>query len=147
MKTKTQPVKTYQMTNDAFAATIDWFSRDRYNSPANVVGMLRRQGFADKAIIAVMQSKYTRWAADCKANPNTPATAKDLLRYLSEHNVMPGTRALRELLEETGDIPSVATEAQLKAALTDIIQLKRTGGMTVPARLAAAIGAAAKLVG
>ena len=55
-------VKTYQMTEETFEQTFDWYSRSRYISPANVVRMLRRQGYSDKAVAAILQSKWTRRA-------------------------------------------------------------------------------------
>lgn len=91
------------MTNKQLAAKIDndgWYSSDRYNSTLALVQMLRRRGYDDRQIEAVIKSKWTRWAADA-SDKQSGCSAMDLARYMTTNFAGREFSEVRRLTEET----------------------------------------------
>lgn len=78
----------------------DAYSSGRYkNGWSGCIKMLRRRGYNDRQIEAILRSKWTRWANDSSHNPNSLSTSGDLARFLDK---MPNLeRELSDLTRET----------------------------------------------
>jgi hypothetical protein len=76
----------------------DAYSTDRYrNGWSASIKMMRRRGYTDAEINAVIRSKHTRWAGD-SVSKNDNVTSTDLARYLNK-NMNP--KELAQLVAET----------------------------------------------
>lgn len=65
--------------------TSDAYSFDRYNSWEACIKKLRKAGYDDREIEAILRSKWTRWAADAGNKPYGKASSVDLLNYINQH--------------------------------------------------------------
>lgn len=73
------------MTHQELAdKTSDAYSAAKYYSWVACVRALRKEGYTDREIEAILYSKWTRWAADRSKNPYGKASSNDLLNYIRE---------------------------------------------------------------
>lgn len=72
---------------EVVTAAADAYSYNRYSNWTSVAKALLKTYTAIQAV-AIVQSKWTRWAADA-ANKDAGCTAADLLRWM-KRNVKPG---------------------------------------------------------
>jgi hypothetical protein len=80
----------------------DAYSADRYNHgwlPS--IKMLRRRGYDDHEIEAILRSKHTRWAGDSSKHPNGLITSSDLARYIDKYNPARWKQEIAQLVAET----------------------------------------------
>lgn len=64
----------------------DAYSTSRYRGNwAPCIRALRREGFNDREIEAILRSKWTRWAADQGGQRYGQARVKDLLEFVAAH--------------------------------------------------------------
>ena len=66
-------------TKELAEKTSDAYSYDRYNSWEACVKKLRKAGYDDMQIEAILRSKITRWAADSSHNNYGKASGIDLM--------------------------------------------------------------------
>jgi hypothetical protein len=68
----------------AFAEELsDAYSSDRYRGGfSGCIRMLRKRGYNDREIEAILRSKWTRWAGDSSDNRYGYCTSGDLARFL-----------------------------------------------------------------
>jgi hypothetical protein len=81
--------------------TSDAYSYDRYGAKGwrSCIKMLLRRGFDERAIEAIMRSKWTRWAGDQSNKPYGRVTSADLARFInSDQNL---ERSVAQLVTET----------------------------------------------
>lgn len=78
-------------TSDAYSAT-------RYNSWKACVKALRKEGYDDMQIEAILRSKLTRWAADHSKNAYGKASSVDLLKYIRKYE---SKESIDQLTRET----------------------------------------------
>ncbi len=91
-----------QETIEQFAERLsNAYSTDRYrNEWRPSIRALRRAGYDDRQIEAIIRSKWTRWAADHSDNRYGRVTAKDLMAFVRREG-MDNVRALTR--ESFGD--------------------------------------------
>ncbi len=80
----------------------DAYSTTRYkNGWRASIKMLRRRGYDDRQIEAIIRSKWTRWAADGSNNRYGHHTSADLARFLDSHTNTSLKAAVAELAAQT----------------------------------------------
>lgn len=62
--------------------TSDAYSFGRYNSWEACIKKLRKAGYDDMQVEAILRSKWTRWAADASDKPYGKASSVDLINYI-----------------------------------------------------------------
>lgn len=72
------------------------YSRHRYYSWNACIKALRKEGFDDEQVEAILCSKLTRWAADRSKAPHGKASSKDLLRYMHQFETADSLASLFE---------------------------------------------------
>jgi hypothetical protein len=116
-------------------ATFDAYSQDRYTSAAwvQIAARLITEGFSDAEVRWVMESKYTRWAADA-ANKPREATAADFANYVTSPHLGSFEKLHRVTQREvippaTQDGAELAgnCEGEQIAALIDLVKLVAEG--------------------
>ena len=78
----------------------DAYSTDNYNgnwSPS--IKMLRKRGYDDRQVEAIIRSKWTRWAADGSDKSYGHTNSADLSKFLDTVSNL--EKAVAELVEET----------------------------------------------
>jgi hypothetical protein len=79
----------------------DAYSTDRYrNGWAGCIRMLRKRGYTDREIEAIIRSKHTRWAGDSSDKPYGKVTSVDLARYM-DHSSLDWPLEARKLINGT----------------------------------------------
>lgn len=78
--------------------TSDAYSYDRYNSWEACIKKLRKAGYNDREIEAILRSKWTRWAADSSSAPYGKASSNDLMNYINKYE---NKQSIEELTKET----------------------------------------------
>jgi hypothetical protein len=63
-------------------ATVDAYSRDRYNSWSACIKALLNRGYSEKETAAILLSKVMRWAADNSDARYGHVTSNDMLRFI-----------------------------------------------------------------
>lgn len=81
-------------TSDAYSAT-------RYNSWKACIKALRKEGYDDMQIEAILRSKITRWAADRSKNSYGKASSVDLLSYVRQYE---SKESIEQLTRETFEV-------------------------------------------
>lgn len=77
------------------------YSEDRFASWDAVAAMLCRRGYSDREAVAIMVSKWTRWACDGdEGHAYGRHTAGTLARFLDRDLARPGTGAVSEQVED-----------------------------------------------
>jgi len=66
------------------------------------INMLRKQGYNDIEVEAILRSKYTRWAADAGGKRYGYATARDLKNYMDSFCT---ADIIQDLVEQTFNKP------------------------------------------
>ena len=80
----------------------DAYSTDRYaNGWLPSVKMLRRRGYNDREIEAILRSKHTRWAGDSSNHAYGKVTSSDLARYIDAHKPEEWRSEVDMLVRET----------------------------------------------
>jgi len=80
----------------------DAYSVDNYKGGfGSCVAMMRRRGYNDDEIEAVLRSKWTRWAADSSDKNYGYNNSADLGRFLDTMKAEPGSANVTELVEGT----------------------------------------------
>ncbi len=74
------------------------YSYGRYRSWKQCIRVLRKMGFDDREVEAILLSKWTRWAADQSSAPYGKATSEDLRRYIERCE---SKASVEELVRET----------------------------------------------
>lgn len=72
---------------DIEAKTQDAYSRDRYTSWPRCIAALLKAGYSPEHTVAILLSKWARWAADGSGKPYGHATANDLLKGIGKPTV------------------------------------------------------------
>lgn len=76
------------------------YSTNRYrNGWSGCIRMLRKRGYDDRQIEAIIRSKWTRWAVDASDHDYGRVNSADLARYLDSIKNL--TRELDDLTRET----------------------------------------------
>lgn len=65
------------------------------------IKMLRRRGYNDQQIEAIIRSKWTRWAGDVSNKMYGKVTSADLARFLDDPRNQITPRAIDELVQST----------------------------------------------
>lgn len=78
--------------------TRDAYSACRYNSWKACVKALRKEGYDDMQVEAILRSKTTRWAADHSKNSYGKASSVDLLNYVRQYET---PQSIEQLTRET----------------------------------------------
>ena len=87
-----------QMPVDRLAEKLsDAYSTKTYRNWRSSIRMLRKRGYDDTQIAAIIRSKFPRWAADASENRYGRNSANDLAKFLDRY---PAQIAL--LFEECG---------------------------------------------
>lgn len=94
---------TKQKPVDQFADELsDAYSTTRYKNGWHAsIKMLRRRGYNDRQIEAIIRSKWTRWAADVSDHRYGHHTSADLARFLDSHTSTQLKAAVAELVGQT----------------------------------------------
>lgn len=81
----------------------DAYSTENYGgSWSACVKMLRRRGYDDRQVEAIIRSKWTRWAADASGHSYGRANSVDLGKWMDGLEKMPGfDRQLAKMVEDT----------------------------------------------
>lgn len=93
MKTKQEPIKSLA---DRLS---DAYSTGRYGTWDGCIRMLRKRGYDDHQIEAIIRSKWTRWAADVSGKSYGRVTAADLARYMDDPRNKVTAAAVEELVK------------------------------------------------
>lgn len=83
---------------DLAEKTSDAYSACRYNSWKACVKALRKEGYDDMQIEAILRSKLARWAADSSKNSYGKASSVDLVNYVRENETK---ESIDQLTKET----------------------------------------------
>lgn len=78
---QTETNDTTDAVSNIDAFTRGAYSRDRFADWTDVIVQLRARGFSDQEVVAILMSKWARWAAD-QADRTNDATAADLFAFL-----------------------------------------------------------------
>lgn len=78
--------------------TSDAYSYDRYNSWEACIKKLRKAGYSDREIEAILRSKWTRWAADSSSAPYGKASSVALMNYINKNETK---ESVEQLTKET----------------------------------------------
>ncbi len=62
--------------------TADAYSRGYYRSWVACAAMLKKRGYSDAEVEAILRSKWMRWASD--SSRRYPASSKDVERFLDD---------------------------------------------------------------
>lgn len=81
--------------------TLSAYSRDRYRSWNSCIRLLIDRGYTDNECVAILCSKWMRWASDNKKSLHGPATSMDLERWMDDprNECTPGT--IDSLVDQT----------------------------------------------
>lgn len=78
------------------------YSTDRYRGGwLSCVKMLRKRGYSDREIEAIIRSKHTRWAGDASSSRYGYVNSADLARYIDKHSKDEWTKEVAELVAQT----------------------------------------------
>jgi hypothetical protein len=76
----------------------DAYSTDAYGGWEGCILALRRRGYDDRQIEAIIRSKYTRWAADENSGTGTP---KGLLTFIDDPRNEVTPKEIEDIATET----------------------------------------------
>ena len=77
----------------------DAYSTDYYGGWAGCIRMLRKRGYSDREVEAIIRSKHTRWAYD--SSGKSRATSADLARYMDASPYFRDKKEVDQLVRET----------------------------------------------